>query len=184
MRHLKIFSSTGLLLLCLPFTGAAQTQPFGPANPLYATSQLPFHAPPFDRIKDSDYLPAIEAGIADTLRELRAIADNPAPPDFANTVVPLLKSGQALDRAVSPFYCVVSAASNPALQKLEEVISPKLSALRDSTYLDPKLFARIKAIHDQLPTLPSTANPNMPSRSITATSPAPAPIWMKPAKRA
>jgi peptidyl-dipeptidase Dcp len=154
MRNVKNFFSAGLVLLSLPFTCPAQTQPLTPANPFYAPSPLAFHAPPFDRIKDSDYQPAIEAGIAANLREIRAIADDPSPPDFNNTIVPLLKSGQLLDRAVAPFYCVVSAASNPTLQKLEEVISPKLAALRDFTHLDPKLFARIQAIHDNLATLP------------------------------
>lgn len=87
------------------------------------------------------------------MRETRAIADDPAPPDFANTIAPLLKSGQLLNRAAQPFSCVVAAASNPALQKVEEVVSPEFAAFHDFVYLDPKLFARIKAIHNELPTL-------------------------------
>ena len=55
---------------------------FGPANPFYAESTLPFHAPPFDKIKDSDYQPAIEAGMAQELAEVQAIADNPAAADI------------------------------------------------------------------------------------------------------
>jgi peptidyl-dipeptidase Dcp len=153
MRHFKPTSSTGLILLALPFVCCCQTQPLSPTNPFYAPSPLPYHAPPFDRIKDSDYRPAIEAGIAEKMRELRAIADNPAPPDFTNTIVPLLKSGKLLDRSVAPFFCVVSAVSNPTLRKVEEVISPELAALNDSMHLDPKLFARIKAVYDKLPTL-------------------------------
>ena len=135
-------------LLCF-----AQTPSLKSSNPFYTPSTLPFQAPPFNRIKDSDYQPAIEAGIAEALHEIHAIANNPAPPDFANTVVPLLKSGDLLEHAASAFYCVVSANTNPYLQKAEEAVSPKLAALNDATYLDPKLFARIKAIHDQLPTL-------------------------------
>jgi peptidyl-dipeptidase Dcp len=57
-------------------------------------ARLPFHAPPFDKIKDSDYQPAIEAGIAQNLDEIRAIADNPAEPTFENTIVAMEKSGQ------------------------------------------------------------------------------------------
>lgn len=153
MRHLNPLFSTGLILLALPFAGLCQITPLSPTNPFYAPSPLPFHAPPFNRIKDSDYQPAIEAGIAEKMREIRAIADNPAPADFANTIVPLLKSGKLLDRSVAPFFCIVSAASNPMLRKVEELISPELAALDDSTYLDPKLFARIKAIYQKLPTL-------------------------------
>ncbi len=149
---MRLFS-TGLILLALPFLCPGQTSSLSPANPFYAASPLPFHAPPFDHIKDSDYQPAIEAGIAQSMQEVRAIADNPAPPDFTNTVVPLLKGGKLLDRSLAPFFLVVSAASNPTLRKVEEVISPELAALRDATYLDPKLFARIQAIHQKLPTL-------------------------------
>ena len=73
---------------------AAEAQAaFGPANPFYAPSTLPFHAPPFDKIKDSDYQPAIEAGIAQQLEEIRAIAINPAEPTFENTLVAIEKAG-------------------------------------------------------------------------------------------
>src|SRR5277367_4895114 len=70
---------------------------FGPDNPFYAPSTLPFHAPPFDKIKDADFQPAIEAGMAQQQAEVQAIADNPAAPTFDNTVVAMEKSGQLLD---------------------------------------------------------------------------------------
>src|SRR4029077_15048567 len=66
---------------------------FGPGNPFYAPSALPFQAPPFDRIKDGDYQPAIEAGMAEQRKEIRAIADNPAAPTFENTIVAMEKTG-------------------------------------------------------------------------------------------
>src|ERR1700751_212085 len=66
---------------------------FGPGNPFYAASALPFNAPPFDRIKDGDYQPAIEAGMAEQRKEIRAIADNPAAPTFENTIVAMEKTG-------------------------------------------------------------------------------------------
>ena len=69
---------------------------FGPDNPFYAPSTLPFHAPPFDKIKDGDYQPAIDAGMAEQRREIRAIADNPAPPTFENTLVALERTGQSV----------------------------------------------------------------------------------------
>lgn len=69
-----------------------QSAPFGPNNPFYAPSTLPFHAPPFNRIKDSDYQPAIDAGMAEQRKEVEGIASNPAPPTFENTLVALEKS--------------------------------------------------------------------------------------------
>src|ERR1700691_154354 len=82
------------------FTAAADrpNTEFGPSNPFYAESSLPFHAPPFDKIKDTDYQPAIEAGMAQQLAEVRTIAANRAAPTFENTFVPLEKSGRLIDR--------------------------------------------------------------------------------------
>ncbi len=122
---------------------------FGPSNPFYSQSTLPFHAPPFDKIKDSDYQPAMEAGIAAEMKEVEAIANNPAPPDFANTFVPLEKSGQLLERAERAFHAVTGANTNPVLQKVQETEAPKLSALNDAEFLNAKLFARVKAIYDK-----------------------------------
>src|SRR6202790_2450352 len=59
---------------------------FGPASPFYAPSTLPFQAPPFDKIKDEDFQPAIEAGMAQAEAEILRIADNPAAPTFRNTI--------------------------------------------------------------------------------------------------
>ena len=98
---------------------------FGPANPFYAPSTLPFHAPPFDKIKDSDYQPAIEAGIAQKLEEIRAIADNPAEPTFENTIVAMEKSGQLINRVNYVFNGVTGANMNPVLQKTQDEVAPE-----------------------------------------------------------
>jgi len=79
-------------------TAAAGQAAFGPQNPFYAVSTLPYHAPPFDRIKDTDYQPALEAGIAEHLKEVEAIANNPAAPTFENTMVALEKAGRLYNR--------------------------------------------------------------------------------------
>src|SRR5277367_7192649 len=76
---------------------------FGPNNPFYAPSTLPFQAPPFDKIKDADYQPAIEAGMAQQRKEMQAIADNPAPPTFDNTIVAMEKTGQLFNRVTAVF---------------------------------------------------------------------------------
>jgi len=122
---------------------------FGPNNPFFAPSTLPFHAPPFDKIKDEDYQPAIEAGMGEQLKEMQAIAANPAPPTFENTFIPMEKSGQLLRRAQGAFFAVVSANSNPTLLKVRASEAPKLAAHRDAIYLDGKLFQRVATIYNQ-----------------------------------
>lgn len=118
-------------------------------NPFFATSQLPFQAPRFDVISESDYAPAIAAGIQQKLAEVEKIANNPAEPTFDNTFVALEKSGALLTRTMSVFSAMTSANTSDALQKLDEETSPKLAALDDAIMLNSKLFARIKAIYDR-----------------------------------
>jgi len=120
---------------------------FGPSNPFYAESTLPFHAPPFDKIKDSDYLPAIEAGMAQELAEVQAIADNPAAPTFDNTIVAMEKTGQLLQRVGNTFGAVAQANSNPTLLDIRSQIAPKMAAHYDEIHLNAKLFARISALY-------------------------------------
>ena len=122
---------------------------FGPSNPFYAPSTLPLQAPPFDKIKDSDYQPALEAGMAQQREEVRAIADNPAPPTFENTLVALEKSGQLFQRVYLIFNAVTGANLNPELEKLQEVEAPKLAAHRDAIFLDSNLFHRVEAIYKE-----------------------------------
>jgi peptidyl-dipeptidase Dcp len=131
------------------FLAVAQTSTFGPQNPFYTTSSLPFQAPPFDKIKDSDYQPAIDAGMDEQLKEVEAIANNPAPPTFENTLVALEKSGQLLDRVWNVFNGVTSANTNETLEKVQEYEAPRQAALHDAIYLNSKLFGRVKAIYDQ-----------------------------------
>ncbi|MGB8010128.1 MAG: peptidyl-dipeptidase Dcp [Terriglobales bacterium] len=127
----------------------ASAADFGPDNPFYAPSTLPFRAPAFDKIKDSDYQPAIEAGMAQQQAEIKAIADNPEAPTFENTIVAMEKSGQLLDRATSTFFGVTGANTNPTLQDIKTIEAPKLAAHQDFIYLNTKLFARVAAIYKQ-----------------------------------
>ncbi len=122
---------------------------FGPANPFYAESALPFHAPPFDRIKDGDYQPAIEAGMAAQLRETDEIANNGAKPTFDNTFVAMERSGLLLERVMHAFSGVAGANTNPALQAVQKAEAPKLAAHADAIHLNVKLFARVKAVYDE-----------------------------------
>jgi peptidyl-dipeptidase Dcp len=138
-----------------PGTASAQAAhaAFGPANPFYAQSTLPFHAPAFDKIKDTDYQPAIAAGIAKNLEEINAIADNPAEPTFDNTIVAMEKSGRLINRVMMVFNGVVGANINPVLQKTQDEVAPKLAAMQDGIHLNPKLFKRVSAIYEKRHTL-------------------------------
>ena len=133
----------------------AQT-PDASANPLLSASPLPFQAPQFDKIQDSDYLPAFEEGMRQHLEEIRAIADNPEPATFANTIEAMERSGETLTRVSSIFFGIVQADTNEARQKVQEEVVPKLAAHSDEINLDPKLFARVKSIYDQRDSLDLT----------------------------
>jgi peptidyl-dipeptidase Dcp len=130
-------------------SAAASHPQFGPSNPFFAPSTLPFQAPPFDKIKDEDYQPAIEAGMAEELAEVQAIADNPAAPTFENTLVAMEKTGQLLQRAMAAFGAVTGANTNPVLQKVRTEEAPKLAAHSDAIYLNTKCFARVAAVYKQ-----------------------------------
>jgi peptidyl-dipeptidase Dcp len=133
--------------------GQAGATAFGPENPFYAESTLPYHAPPFDRIKDTDYQPAFDAGMAEELKEMMAIADNPAPPTFENTIVAMEKAGALYDRVGAAFSGVTGANTNPVLEKVQAAEAPKMAAHRDAIYLNDKLFQRVAAVHKQMATL-------------------------------
>jgi peptidyl-dipeptidase Dcp len=129
--------------------GQAADASFGPSNPFYTPSTLPFHAPPFDKITDADYLPAIEAGIAQKVEETRAIADNPAEPTFENTFVAMEKSGRLIDRVMNVFNGVAGANMDPVLQKVQDTVAPKLAAMDDAIHLNAKLFQRVSKIYEE-----------------------------------
>ncbi|MGN7727239.1 peptidyl-dipeptidase Dcp [Luteimonas sp. 22616] len=134
-------------------TESAAVTPAASENPLLVASTLPFQAPPFDKIKDADYLPAFEEGMKQHLAEVRKIADNPEPATFENTIEAMEKTGETLGRVARIFFGLVQADTNDARQKIQEEIAPKLAAHQDEISLDPKLFARVKSIYDQRDTL-------------------------------
>jgi peptidyl-dipeptidase Dcp len=137
---------------------APQAQPQGTAvsapatnaaNPFFADSTLPLKYPDFAKIKDTDFAPAFDRGMAEELAEVRKIADNPDAPTFDNTIVAMEKGGRILYRSLTVFYNLLGADKNDAREKLDEEYSPKFAAHRDAIRLDPKLFARIKSLYDR-----------------------------------
>ena len=139
----QLLCAAALVTLASPaFAAAAYSGPF--AQP----SALPLQAPPFDKIKDSDYAPSFDLAIKENLAEVDKIAADPSSPTFDNTIVPLERSGQMLNRVQNAFNGVVQANTNDALQKVQTDYAPKLAALADTINLNPKLFARVKAVYD------------------------------------
>jgi peptidyl-dipeptidase Dcp len=149
LNYTIIFVTSAIALLAMSTFATASDAKFGPSNPFYAPSTLPFQAPPFDKIKDEDYQPAIEAGMAEELIEIQAIADNPAAPTFENTLVAMEKTGQLFQRAMAAFGAVSGANTNPLLQKVRNEEAPKLAAHYDAIYLNAKCFARVAAVYKQ-----------------------------------
>lgn len=134
-----------------PFATAQTTQGpvFDETNPFAQPSPLPFQAPPFDKIKDTDYQPAIEEGMRRELAEVDLVANNPDAPTLANTIEALERGGEMLRRVQAVFSGMVSSNTNPKIQKVQTEEAPRLAAHRDAIYLNAKLFARVKAIYDQ-----------------------------------
>jgi peptidyl-dipeptidase Dcp len=130
----------------------AQTSPVQNSNlednPLLTESSLPYHVPPFDKIKDEHFAPAMEAGMREELKEVEVVANNSEKPTFDNTVVALERTGRLLDRAERTFDNLNACNTNPTLQKIETEMAPKLSAHRDAIHLNSKLFARIQELYD------------------------------------
>ena len=117
------------------------------SNPFMHASTLPFQAPDFSKIKDSDFAPAFEEGFKEQLAEIEKIAQNPDSPTFENTLVALEMSGQLLRRVNGVFNMLSGANTDAVLQKLNEEIAPKLAAQQDAILLNEKLYEKIKTIY-------------------------------------
>jgi len=141
-------SLCGLLLAVSSSAFAAPSDALPASNPFAQPSMLPYQWPAFDRINDADYRPAFDAGMAEQLREVAAIANNPEAPSFDNTLVAMEKSGRLLDRVSTAFFNLASTNSNPAMDALRAELSPLLAAHRDAISLNTALFARIKAVYE------------------------------------
>ncbi len=128
----------------------AKKSPASPAaggNPLLVESTLPYHTPPFDKIKDEHFVPAIEAGMREQLKEVDVIAASSEKATFDNTIVALERTGRLLERAEQTFSNLNAADTNPTRQKIDTEIAPKLSAHEDAIHLNGKLFGRIQELY-------------------------------------
>ncbi|WP_343269898.1 M3 family metallopeptidase [Kordiimonas marina] len=118
-------------------------------NPFAKESTLPYQAPPFNMIKDSDYQPAFIEGMKLHIAEIDKIANNPAAPTFDNTIVAMEKSGRMLDRVSEAFFGVVQANTDDTLDKVQAAVSPKLSQHQDAIFLNDKLFKRVQTLYNE-----------------------------------
>jgi peptidyl-dipeptidase Dcp len=123
------------------------------ANPLMVESTLPYHAPPFDKIRPEHFLPAFEKGMEEHSQEIEAIANNPEPPTFDNTLVAMEKSGRLLSRVANVFFNLTGTISNEDIRRIEAEVSPKLSQHQDAIMLNEKLFNRVKTVYEHRDTL-------------------------------
>ncbi|MCX5478309.1 M3 family metallopeptidase [Kaistia geumhonensis] len=120
-------------------------------NPLLTAWTTPFGMPPFAAIRPEHYRPAFETAIAEHQREIAAIADNPEPPTFANTIEAMERAGRLLDRVASVFFNLTGAHTSDDLEAIELEVAPLLSRHRSAIYLNEKLFLRIDAIVEAAP---------------------------------
>lgn len=118
-------------------------------NPFFNEYKTPFEVPPFDKIQAEHFIPAFEKGIADHKVEVEAILASEEEPTFENTVVAMDQSGKLLEKVSSAFFGLSSANTSPELQEIQMEVSPKLSAHSDEISLDPRFFAKIKAVYEK-----------------------------------
>jgi peptidyl-dipeptidase Dcp len=144
LRNPALRSATLVVLLAAPLSAELPA-----SNPFAGKSPLFFQAPPFDRIKASDYLPALEEGMKQQRAEIDAIADNPEPPTFENTILAVERSGELLTRVAKVFFNMDQSNTNDEIQKIKAEVAPKLAAHNDAINLNPKLYARVKALYEK-----------------------------------
>lgn len=145
MKKNIVFALT-TFMACVNITLAASHTP---ANPFSTLSTLPLEAPEFNKIHDSDYLPAFKQGMKEQLTEINSIENNPSPPTFDNTIVAMEKSGRMLERVSEVFFAIIQANTNPTLDTIQKTIAPMLAEHHDKIYLNSALFSRIKTLYDE-----------------------------------
>ena len=150
MKLNKTFLTLGLAaaLLQMPASSFAQNAGGSRQNPLLQKSNLPFGAPDFSKIQESDYLPAIEAAIKEQRDNIQKIVNNKKKPTFQNTILTFEESGVLLDRVTSIFYGLTSAHRTPAIAETEKKATPMLTELDNEISFNQKLFERIKYVYD------------------------------------
>ena len=132
--------------MMLTFNACKQTSR---ENPLLAESTLPFGAPDFSKIQTSDYLPAFEAAMQQTLDNIQAIVDNKDSATFENTIIPFEDSGRQLARVSTVFFALTEADKTDEISEIEKKVQPMLTDLQNEISFNKQLFQRIKQVYDK-----------------------------------
>ena len=150
MKLNKTFLTLGLAatLLQMPTSSFAQNAGGSRQNPLLQKSSLPFGAPDFSKIQESDYLPAIEAAIKEQRANIQKIVSNKKKPTFQNTILAYENSGMLLDRVSNVFFGLTSAHKTPGIAEAQKKVMPLLTDLDNEISFNQKLFERIKYVYD------------------------------------
>ena len=150
MKLNKTFLTLGLAaaLLQMPASSFAQNAGGSRQNPLLQKSSLPFGAPDFSKIQESDYLPAFEAAIKDQRANIHKIVSNKKKPTFQNTILAYENSGMLLDRVSNVFFGLTSAHKTPGIAEAQKKVMPLLTNLENEISFNQKLFERIKYVYD------------------------------------
>ena len=147
---MKRIVSFAVIIACFTLlaSGAKKKNVKANENPFMAPYTAKYEIPPFEKIKLSHYLPALEAGIAQQNKEIADIVNNPAAPNFENTVLALDNSGDILAKVGGVFFALSESDATPEMQELAEKLSPMFTAQSDAMYMNLDLFKRIKAVYD------------------------------------
>ena len=150
MNFNKTFLTLGLAatLLQMPTSSFAQNAGGNRQNPLLVKSSLPFGAPDFSKIQESDYLPAFEAGIKEQRANIQKIISNKKKPTFQNTILAYENSDMLLDRVSNVFFGLTSAHKTPGIAEAQKKVMPLLTDLDNEISFNQKLFERIKYVYD------------------------------------
>ena len=117
-------------------------------NPFIKEWNTPYGVPPFDEIKTTDYLPAIQEGIRQQAENIQAICDSKEAPTFANTIIPYEYSGELLTKVSAVFMNLAECMNSPEMEKLSDTIFPMLTRHGDDIMLNAKLFEKIKTVYN------------------------------------
>ena len=152
MRLNKTLLTFGLAtaLLQMPATTFAQSAGASSSthNPLLVKSTLPFGAPNFSKIQESDYLPAFEIAIKSQRENIQKIVNNKKKPTFQNTILAFEESGLLLDRVSNVFFGLTSAHKTPGIAETQKKVMPLLTDLDNEISFNKQLFNRIKFVYD------------------------------------
>jgi len=117
-------------------------------NPFMKEWDTPYGVPPFDKIKTTDYLPAIQEGIRQQMENIQAICENQEAPTFANTIIPYEYSGELLTKVSAVFMNLAECMNSPEMESLSDTIFPLLTRHSDDIMLNDKLFEKISIVYD------------------------------------